>query len=184
MAATIKFSDASNTLESLRVLTELGKRLPQLSTNKQYQRSIPLFMLAIDFKSFMVSTGNIEEASSFGLLRLYEAPRLQKVVLCAEAVWFADNTLQTQLATWAMIASFGKRVGVVALCIHENSVAFPRTLDDLVRAGDIDGRPFERKTAFLLKPLGKDDLTHGLYSSFCQNVSSAAFPTSCVRVLI
>ena len=76
----IRFTDEFP--EILRILTELGHRLPQLRDNPLYTESIPHYLSSGAYK-FVVegpaAGATIEDATAFGFVSFYRAPMMERI---------------------------------------------------------------------------------------------------------
>lgn len=176
---TVRWTDEFR--EIVRILTELGERLPQLRDNQSYLTSIPHYLSSAAYKFFVagpdVASGAIENATAFGFVTFYRAPMQERIVLAVEAFWFADDQLDAQFPVWTAIASLTKRMEFHGMCVSERSVNTPNALRELVSRGELDGDPVGQATILLQADV------QGIYSAFSNGpLGAAAFLAPCVRI--
>ena len=167
--------------EIIGILTELGRRLPQLRENPLYAASIPHYLSSGAYK-FVIegpdgADATIENASAFGFVTFYRAPMMERIALAVEAFWFASDDLEAQRPVWMLIAKLAKSMDFHGVCISERSVNTPTALHRMVREGEIQGNPVGLESILLQADV------HGIYSSFADGpLKESAFVVRCVRI--
>ena len=175
--SVLRFSD--DFADLVWVLTELDKRLPQLKTNPLYLVSIPQFLTSAAHKCIIAGPTEtaLEDATAFGVVRFFEAPMLERLVMAVEAMWFADDRLDAQVGVWRYMVSIAQKMDFYGICVNERSVNTPGTLKELLAQGGLDGNRVAETAPLLQTPVG------GVYSAFTDGpLGTSAFVAPCITI--
>jgi hypothetical protein len=155
-----------------RIALTLAQRVPQLLADDLYSQSLPYILSDVAFQFVVDRDERTGETSALALLRLYETPFDNKIVVAVEALWIDDDAMR-QRRFWQQLADrFGS---FKCMCVTARSVADPAALEWLRHVGVV-GQALVRETPLILRPVGRP----GLYSAFCDGPAPEQIDTTCL----